>query len=135
MPAGEQLALLAHVLDRVVREALQRLADLLAARIRLRAHALEAEHLAARPSGSPLRSTSPTDPPSCRAFGDDHQRIAVGEHVEQRVVGQVDEQDARLDEQLRPQVRVAARRGGPQLSTAATPAAISSSAETRSMSS
>ena len=47
-PAGEQLALLAHVLDRVVREALERLADLLAARLGLGAHALEVEHLAAR---------------------------------------------------------------------------------------
>ncbi len=45
--AGEQLALLAHVLDRVVREALERLPDLLAAQLRFGAHALEVEHLTA----------------------------------------------------------------------------------------
>ncbi len=45
--AGEQLALLAHVLDRVDREPLEGLADLLPALLRLAAHALGVEYLAA----------------------------------------------------------------------------------------
>ena len=53
--------------------------------------------------------------------------------VEERVVGQVDERDARLDEQQRPHVRVVAgRRGAAVERRAPTPAAIRSSAETRS---
>ena len=55
-PAGEQLALLAHVLDRVVREALQRLPDLAPAGLGLRPHAREVEHLAARGEHSPSRA-------------------------------------------------------------------------------
>ena len=45
---GQQLALLAHVLDRVVGEALERLPDLAPADLGFRTHALEVEHLAAR---------------------------------------------------------------------------------------
>ena len=45
---GEQLALLAHVLDRVVGEALERFVDPRAGRLGLGADPLEVEHAAAR---------------------------------------------------------------------------------------
>ena len=61
-PAGEQLALLAHVLDRVVREALERLADLAPAGLRLGAHALAGRAPrrapAARLCAAPARAAS-----------------------------------------------------------------------------
>ena len=63
-----------------------------------------------RASSSPLRSTSPTTrsagPSATTTTGSPSESS-----VEQRVVGQVDEQDARFDEQLRAQVRIGARRG------------------------
>ena len=109
-PAREQLALVAHVLDRVVGEALERLADLVSPRLGFAAHALSVEHLAApdrlaaaehlRGHG---RSARPADP--------DHHRVAVGDRVEQGVIRQVHQQDPGLDEQLRPEVRVGAARG------------------------
>ena len=68
-----------------------------------------------RASSSPPRSTSPTVEPTVRrrCRGGSHEdRVPVGEELEQRVVGEVHEQDARFDEQLRPEVRVGAARGG-----------------------
>ncbi len=112
-PAGEQLALLAHVLDRVVGEALERLADLAPARLGFRAHALEVEHLAAREHlalAQHLR-TGPRDRLGRLARNTYDERVAVGDRVEQRVVGQVDEHDPRLDQQLRTEVGIGAAGG------------------------
>ncbi len=106
-PAREQLALLAHVLDRVVREALERLADLAPARLRFRrARARGRARLAAREQ-LPLAQHLAGDPVG-RSFGHDDEWIAVGEQPEQLIAGQVDEQDARLDQQLRAEVRIGA---------------------------
>ena len=106
--AGEQLALLAHVLDRVVGEALERIADLAPARLGFRAHALAVEHLAACEQlalAQHLRTVTRRS----------HRAKTTGSpsetRVEQRVVGQVDEQDPRLDEQLRAEVGVGAAGG------------------------
>ena len=100
---GEQLALLAHVLDRVVREALERLADLAAAGLGLGAHAGEVEHFAAGRAPRPSRVTSPS-------------RTVIASpsesSIEQRIVRQVDQVDARFDEQLGAEVRVGAAGGG-----------------------
>ena len=99
---GQQLALLEHVLDRVLRERLERVADLAAALVGGGADVLGLLHdrrwRAACRRGAPRRRGRWT-------------RIAVGEALEERVVGQVDEVDARLDEQQRAHVRIGARRG------------------------
>ncbi len=98
---GEQLTLLAHVLDRVVGETLQCLTDLVAASLGLSEHAREVEHL---PTGHRL--------PAARHLTITHgDRLAVGEHLEQRIVWQVDQMDARFDEQLGAEVRIGAAGG------------------------
>ena len=107
----EQLALLAHVLHRVEREALERLVYIAAPGVRLGADALRVEHLAASEQLAPaqdLRARSPV-----RAAHPHDERLAVRHRREQRVVGEVHEQDPRLDEQLRAQVRIGAARGAP----------------------
>ena len=70
-------------------------------------------------STSPRASSSPraqhlgAGEPSARATARTTSGSPSETRVEQRVVGQVDEQRSRLDEQLRPEVRIGAARGGP----------------------
>ena len=110
-PAGQQFALLAHVLDGVVGEALERLADLQAPRVGFRADALQIEHLPACERLARRITSASARPPSHGSI-----RTVRGSpsetRVEQRVVGQVDEQDARFDEQLGPEVGIGAAGGG-----------------------
>jgi hypothetical protein len=121
-PARQELALLAHVLHRVAREALERLADLAPPGFRVGAHPLRIEHLAARQelaAAEHLANDRPERRPAVgarghrvrRRRGDHNELIAVGDRLEQPVVGKVDEQDARLDEQLRTQVGIGPRGG------------------------
>ncbi len=102
-PAGQQFALLAHVLDRVVRKALQCLADLAPARLGLGAHPRQVEHLAA--GHEPAVDAQ-------HLLVAHRDRLAVGEPLEQRIVGQIHKMDARFDQQLRSQIRVGAAAGG-----------------------
>ena len=135
-PAREQLALLAHVLDRVDGEALERLVDLAAA---------------LPPSRARTRSASSTSP----AREQRAPRAALARAHRPSRPGRAPRSRARRRRRLR---RTARRRAGPragcrprraagargsgrcppeeglQFSTATAPAAISSSAETRSMS-
>ena len=116
-PARQQLALLAHVLHGVAREALERLSDLTPPGLGFGTHAIEIEHLPAREE-LPLEQHLARDRlPRCAArrarrrpaqrFPGHHgQPVSLGQRLEQRVVGQVHEQDARFDQQLRSQVGV-----------------------------
>ena len=102
-PPGEQFALLAHVLDRVAREPLQRLSHLAPAGLGLRAHARQIQH-----------DSLGQEPIAAQHLGvADGDRLAIGEAIKQRVIGQVNEVGAGLHQQLRAEVRVGAAAGGP----------------------
>ncbi|MBW3608566.1 MAG: hypothetical protein KY463_09455 [Actinobacteria bacterium] len=100
-PPGEQLALLEHVLDRVAREGLERVADLTAPLIGGGAHGGRLLHRAGRDDLGTAQDLAAAD----------RDRVAVLESSEERVVGQIDQMDARLDEQQRPHVRIGPGRG------------------------
>ena len=98
--AGQQLALLDHVLDGVASERVERLADLAARRVVAVAdlrgvlHAALGDQLLAAP-----------DPAAAHL-----DAVAVAQALEEAVVGQVDEVDAGLDDEQRPEVGIGAAR-------------------------
>ena len=133
-PAGQQLALLAHVLDRVAREALERLADLrrlasVSARTRS-----QVEHLAAGEQLAPAQhlrlAVTARRGGSCGARPGRRRRAS---RTASRRAGRPARSPPRRAAAGRGSGR-SRRRTRRQFSTAAVPAAISSSAETRSMS-
>ena len=99
--SGQQLALLHHVLDGVLREGLERLADLAAALVRRRGDRRGLQNLAA-PGDRPVGAED-----LAAAQGD---LLAVAQLVEQPLSRRVDQADPRLHEQQRPHVRVLATR-------------------------
>ena len=109
-PARQQFALLPHVLDRVVGEALERLSDLPPPGLGLGAHARGMEHLAARQHLAPAQHFPPARG-RVRASCQHDQRIPVGQQLKQRVLRQVEEQHACLDQQLRSEVGIGPTRG------------------------
>jgi len=100
-PPGQELALLEHVLDRVLGEGLECVADLAAPLVGRRAHGLGLLDVAL---GQQLARA-----PHLPAV--DRDLLAVLEFVEEVVVLHVDEVHPRLDEQQRTHVRVRTRRG------------------------
>ena len=102
-PPGQQLALLDHVLDGVLRERLERLADLRAGAASV-ARGDGARAPAARRARATLAAARTTSPP--RSV----DRVAVAQTRRTAASsGSVDQRDAGLDEQQRPHVRVARR--------------------------
>ena len=140
-PASKQLALLTHVLDRVLREALERLVDLQAPGLRVGVYAPQVEDLA-RASTCPLRRTwacgAPAAPSTSTATLAGSGRMTTGSPSEtasnSESSGRSTSRIPASTSSCGPRFGYDPPEDGLQLSTATAPAAISSSAETRSMS-